>query len=75
MSDKRSEFTHLFPRFVDCYATMTGGEHHLRAYKDWERWSRMTKQELMADESGEVCRIEHRGKDWFEKVKRELGRV
>ncbi len=42
-------------------------------HKDWERWSRMTKQELMADESGEVCRIEHRGKDWFEKVKQELG--
>lgn len=38
----------------------------------WERWSRMTKQELRADKSGEVVRIEHR-RDWFEKVKKELG--
>jgi len=41
-------------------------------HKDWERWSRMSKQELMADESGEVVRIVHRP-GWFEKVKRELG--
>jgi hypothetical protein len=41
-------------------------------HKDWERWSRMTKQELMADESGEVVRIVHRP-GWFEQVKRELG--
>jgi hypothetical protein len=41
-------------------------------HKDWERWSRMTKQELMADDSGEVVRIVHRA-GWFEKVKQELG--
>ena len=40
-------------------------------HKDWERWSKMTKQDLMADESGEVVRIVHRP-GWFEKVKREL---
>lgn len=32
----------------------------------------MTKQELMADESGEVVRIVHRP-GWFEKVMQELG--
>jgi hypothetical protein len=41
-------------------------------HKDWERWSKMSKQELMADESGEVVRIQHRG-DWFEQLKKELG--
>ena len=40
-------------------------------HKDWERWSRMTKQELIADESGEVVRIVHRA-GWFEKVRQEL---
>ena len=39
---------------------------------DWERWSRMSKQELMVDQSGEVIRIPHQG-DWFGKVKQELG--
>ena len=32
----------------------------------------MTKQELMADESGEVVRILHCA-GWFEKVRQELG--
>ncbi len=41
-------------------------------HKDWERWSRMSKQELMADESGEVVRIVHRA-GWFEKVRQALG--
>jgi hypothetical protein len=41
-------------------------------HKDWERWSRMTKQELMADESREVVRIVHRP-GWFERVRQELG--
>jgi hypothetical protein len=40
-------------------------------HSDYERWSGMTKQELMADTSGEVVRIPHQG-DWFGKVKREL---
>ena len=40
--------------------------------KDGERWSKLSKQELMADESGEVVRIQHRG-DWFGQVKKELG--
>jgi len=42
-------------------------------HKDWERWSKMTKQELMADESGDIVRIVHRP-SWFEKVKQELGK-
>ena len=41
-------------------------------HKDWKRWSRMTKQELLADESGEVVRIVHRP-GWFEKIMQELG--
>lgn len=41
-------------------------------HRDWEIWSRMSKQELMADESGAVVRIPHVG-DWHAKVKRELG--
>lgn len=40
-------------------------------HRDWELWSRMTKQELMADDSGAVVRIPHRG-DWYARVKREL---
>ncbi len=41
-------------------------------HRDWEIWSRMTKQELMADDSGAVVRIPHRG-DWYARVKKELG--
>ena len=41
-------------------------------HSNWERWSKMSKQELMADDSGEVVRIPHRG-DWYNRVKRELG--
>jgi hypothetical protein len=41
-------------------------------HKDWECWSKMSKQELMANESGEVVRIQHRI-DWFQQVKEELG--
>ena len=40
-------------------------------HSDWERWSRMSKQELMADGSGEVVRIPHQGR-WLERVKQEL---
>lgn len=39
---------------------------------DWKRWSRMTKQELLANRSGEVSRIIHRG-DWFWRVQCLLG--
>ncbi len=39
---------------------------------DWERWSRMTKQDLMADQSGAVRKIVHLG-DWFGRVQQELG--
>lgn len=44
-------------------------------HSDAERWSGTPKQELIAEANrgGEVTRIEHRGDDWFEKVKRELG--
>jgi hypothetical protein len=41
-------------------------------HKDWECWSKMSKQELMADESGEVVSIQHRI-DWFQQTKEELG--
>jgi hypothetical protein len=41
---------------------------------DWERWSRMTKQDLMADQSGAVRKIVHQG-DWFGRVQQELGQV
>ena len=41
-------------------------------HHEWERWSQMTKQELMADDSGAVVRIPHQG-DWHGKVRRELG--
>lgn len=36
-----------------------------------ERWSRMNKQELRADRSGEVCKIDHRG-GWERKVREAL---
>ena len=44
-------------------------------HSDWERWSGQTKGELKAeaDRGGEVVRIEHRGDDWFGRVRRELG--
>ena len=35
-----------------------------------ERWSEMTKQDLI--ESGDAKRIPHQGQDWYEKYKREL---
>jgi hypothetical protein len=40
-------------------------------HKDWERWSRMSKQDLMSDDSGEVTKIVHQG-DWFGRVKEAL---
>lgn len=40
-------------------------------HHDWERWSKMSKQELMADDSGSVVRIPHQG-DWYARVRREL---
>lgn len=39
---------------------------------DWKRWSRMTKQELLANRSGDITRIIHRG-DWFWRVQSQLG--
>ena len=41
-------------------------------HHDWEHWSKMSKQELMNDQSGSVVRIPHQG-DWYARVKRELG--
>lgn len=43
-------------------------------HSGWEDWSRKTKQDLMeeAERGGEVTRIPHQGKDWFERVKRGL---
>ncbi len=41
-------------------------------HRDWEIWSKMTKQELKDDDSGAVVRIPHQG-DWYAQVKRELG--
>lgn len=45
-------------------------------HKDWENWSQMDKQELMAEaeQGGEVTRIPHQGDDWFDRIKRELGK-
>jgi len=40
-------------------------------HHDWERWSQMSKQQLIADDSGAVVRIPHQG-DWYARVKREL---
>jgi hypothetical protein len=44
-------------------------------HKDWESWSKMDKQELMAEaeRGGDVTRIEHRGDDWPEEVGQALG--
>lgn len=44
-------------------------------HKDWESWSQMDKQELMAEaeRGGEVTRITHWGDDWPAKVKSALG--
>lgn len=43
-------------------------------HSDWEHWSKMTKQELMAEaeRGGEVTRIPHQG-DWYRRVREELG--
>lgn len=43
--------------------------------KDWENWSQMDKQALIAEaeRGGDVTRILHRGDDWPMKVKRALG--
>jgi hypothetical protein len=62
-------FPHTSSVLLEC--PVVGNAIYL-IHKDWERWSRMSKQELMADESGEVVRIVH-GPGWFERVKRELG--
>lgn len=45
-------------------------------HKDWETWSHMDKQELMAEaeRGGDVTRIPHLGDDWPAKIRRELGR-
>jgi hypothetical protein len=43
-------------------------------HKDWESWSQMDKQELMAEakRGGEVTRIPHQGENWPAKVKQAL---
>ncbi len=43
-------------------------------HKDWESWSQMNKQELMAEaeRGGEVTRILHHGEDWPTKVRQAL---
>ncbi len=43
-------------------------------HKDWEDWSQMDKQELMAEaeRGGEVTRIPHTGEDWPARVRRAL---
>jgi hypothetical protein len=43
--------------------------------KDWETWSQMDKQELMAEaeRGGEVARILHQGNTWPAQIKRALG--
>lgn len=38
---------------------------------DWQRWSKMNKQQLRADRSGDVVKINHRG-DWFSRLKKTL---
>lgn len=46
-------------------------------HKDWENWSQMDKQQLMAEaaeQGGEVTRIPHTGEDWPAKVRRALGK-
>ena len=44
-------------------------------YSGWEEWSRMDKQELIAeaDRGGAVTRIIHRGDDWFDNIKLAVG--
>lgn len=44
-------------------------------HKDWESWSQLDKQQLIAEaeQGGDVTRIIHQGDDWFEKIVRELG--
>jgi hypothetical protein len=43
-------------------------------HKDWEAWSQLDKQELMAEaeRGGDVARILHQG-DWHQRIKKELG--
>nr|MDP9475492.1 hypothetical protein [Actinomycetota bacterium] len=43
--------------------------------KDWHDWSRMDKQELMAEaeRGGNVTRIPHQGENWPAKVSQALG--
>jgi hypothetical protein len=45
-------------------------------HKGWESWSQMDKQQLMAEaeRGGDVTRIPHQGHDWFDRIKREIGR-
>ena len=46
-------------------------------HKDWESWSQMDKQQLMAEaaeQGGEVTRIPHTAEDWPAKVRRALGK-
>jgi hypothetical protein len=43
-------------------------------HKDWESWSQMDKQELMAEaeQGGEVTRIPHQGEHWPAQIRRAL---
>ena len=43
-------------------------------HKDWQDWSRMNKQELMAEaeRGGEVTRITHQGEGWEAKIRQAL---
>jgi len=62
-------FPHTTSALMEC--PKTGNAIYI-IHKDWERWSKMSKQELMGDETGEVVRVPHQG-DWFAKVKDALG--
>ncbi len=57
MPDKRSEFTHLFRRFVDAYASTSDGERHLRDYKEGREQGRRNYEEIVgaADRGEDVA--------------------
>ena len=63
------EFDHTPKALMEC--PLVGNAIYIIS-ADWERWSRMTKQDLMADQSGAVRKFVHRG-DWFGRVQQELG--
>jgi len=62
-----------FPRTSSVLLECPIVEHALYViHKDRERWSMMSKQELIADESGEIVRIIHRP-GWLKNVQEDLG--